>query len=76
MTKKIKCPHWGCNGVGIPIDTEKKFSFTKGIVGGVVGSVLGGPAGEIIGVATGINGKNGKTKFVCSKCGKVWEEKV
>ena len=24
----------------------------------------------------GVNGKNGKTKFVCSKCGNTWEQKV
>ena len=76
MAKTIKCPRWGCNGVGIPIDTKKKFSFTKSIVGNTVGFALGGPVGGIIGAATGINGKNGKTKFVCSMCGRVWEQKV
>lgn len=73
---KIKCPRWGCNGVGIPIDTKKKFSFTKSIVGNIVGYTLGGPVGGIVGAGTGIKGKNGKTKFVCSKCGKVFEKKV
>ena len=24
----------------------------------------------------GVNGKNGKTKFVCSKCGNTWGQKV
>lgn len=76
MSKKIRCPRWGCNGVGIPVDTKKKFSFTKSIVGNVVGDALGGPVGGVIGAATGINGKNGKTTFVCQKCGKVWKQKV
>ena len=37
MSKAVKCPRLGCNGVGIPIDTEKKFSFGKAIVGNTVG---------------------------------------
>lgn len=73
---KIKCPRFGCNGVGIPADTKKKFSFTKGIVGSAVGFALSGGAGSVIGAATGINGKRGKTTFVCSKCGKVFEKKL
>ena len=76
MSKAVKCPRLGCNGVGIPIDTEKKFSFGKAIVGNTVGLALGDPVGGIAGAATGIKGKNGKTKFVCSKCGKVFEKKV
>lgn len=75
MAGKIKCPSWGCNGVGIPIDTEKKFSFSKAVAGNVIGGLLG-PAGAIAGTMMGVNGKNGKTKFVCSKCGKVFEKKV
>lgn len=76
MAGKIKCPSWGCNGVGMPIDTEKKFSFGKAIIGNTIGFAIGGPVGAIVGAGTGINGKNGKTKFVCSKCGKVFEKKV
>ncbi len=74
--KKIKCPRMGCDGVGIPVDTKKKFSLGKAAVGGVVGGTLLGPPGALIGGMTGVNGKNGKTKFVCSKCGKVFEKKV
>ena len=29
MSKTVKCPKWGCDGVGIPVDTKKKFSFGK-----------------------------------------------
>ncbi len=76
MAKTIKCPNWGCGGVGMPVDTKKKFSFGKSIVGNTVGFALGGPLGGIVGAATGIKGKNGKTTFVCSKCGKVFEKKI
>ena len=72
----VKCPIWGCGGIGIPADTKKKFSFGKAIVFNTVGYALGGPVGGIVGAATGIKGKNGKTKFVCSKCGKVFEKKI
>ena len=72
----VKCPIWGCGGIGIPADTKKKFSFWKAIVGNTVGYALGVPVGGIVGAATGIKGKNGKTKFVCSKCGKVFEKKI
>ena len=73
--KTITCPRFGCNGVGMPVDTKKKFSFGKAIVGNTVGFALGGPVGGIVGAATGI-GKRGKTTFVCSKCGRTWEQKV
>lgn len=75
MLGTVRCPRLGCNGVGMPVDTKKKFSWGKAIVGSAVGAVFG-PAGEIIGAATGVKGKNGKTKFVCSKCGKVFERKI
>lgn len=74
--KKITCPSMFCDGVGIPVDTKKKFSFGKAIVGNTVGFALGGAVGGIVGAATGIGGKRGKTTFVCSKCGRTWEQKV
>lgn len=72
----IKCPIFGCDGVGMPIDTKKKFSVGKALVGNTVGGLLFGPVGAIVGAGTGINGKNGKTTFVCQKCGKVFERKI
>ncbi len=72
----VKCPIRGCEGIGIPVDTKKKFSFGKAIVGNTIGGVLGGPLGAVVGTATGIKGKRGKTKFVCSKCGYVFERKI
>lgn len=75
MAKTVKCPCWGCNGVGIPVSTKKKFSMGKAIAGNVVGGLLG-PAGAVAGTMMGVNGKNGKTKFVCSECGKVFEKKI
>ena len=76
MSKTVKCPKLGCDGIGIPVDTKKKFSFSKAIIGNTVGGLLGGPLGAIVGAGTGINGKNGKTKFVCSSCGCVFEKKI
>ena len=74
---KIKCQRLRCRSTNVvPVDTKKKFSFSKAIVGNTVGFALGGPAGGIIGGATGIKGKNGKTKFVCQNCGKVFEVKL
>lgn len=57
MSKAIKCPKWGCSGIGIPADTKKKFSFGKALVGNTVGGLLGGPVGAVVGAATGIKGK-------------------
>lgn len=72
---KIKCPK--CHSLNFsPIDTKKKFSIGKSLAGNTVGFALAGPVGGIVGAATGIKGKNGKTKFVCNNCGKVWEQKV
>lgn len=72
---KIKCPKCGSNSV-VPIDTKKKFSVGKSLVGNTIGFAVAGPVGAIVGAATGIKGKNGKTKFVCQECGKVFEKKV
>lgn len=72
----VKCPKWGCDGVGMPVDTKKKFSVGKALVGNTVGGLLFGPAGAIVGAGAGIKGKNGKTKFVCQKCGNVFEKKI
>ena len=73
---KIKCPRFGCNGVGIPADTKKKFSIGKSLTGGLLGFAVG-PIGSAVGASmNGIKGKNGKTTFVCSKCGKVFEKKL
>lgn len=69
MSKTVKCPRWGCDGVGIPVDTKKKFSFGKAIVGNTVGGLFG-PVGAIVGTATGINGKNGENNFCVFK---MWE---
>lgn len=77
MGKTVKCPKWGCNGIGVPVDTKKKFSLGKSITGGAIGMMVGGPIGSCIGgTMSGIKGKNGKTKFVCSKCGNVFEKKI
>lgn len=72
----VKCPKWNCDGIGMPVDTKKKFSFGKALVGNTVGAIVGGIPGAIVGTATGIKGKNGKTKFVCQKCGYVFERKI
>ena len=73
---KVKCPAWGCGSTNvIPVDTKKKFSFTKALVGNTVGRLFG-PAGALVGTAAGIKGKNGKTKFICQDCGKVFEVKL
>ena len=68
------CPK--CGGVGMPAGTKQKFSVGKAIVGNTVGGLLFGPVGAIVGAGTGIKGKHGKTKFVCSKCGFVYEKKI
>jgi len=74
MNKVARCPK--CGGVGMPVDTKKKFSFGKALVGNTVGGLAFGPVGAVVGAATGIKGKNGKTKFVCSECGRVFERKI
>lgn len=75
MSKKIKCPKWGCNGIGIPASQRQGFSVGKAIVGNTIGFAVAGPLGGVVGAATGFNGKK-KVTFVCSKCGHTWVEKV
>ena len=72
--RKIKCPH--CRSSNITAaTTKKKFSVGKSLVGGAIGSLVS-PAGALIGAASGINGKDGKTTFVCCQCGRVFKVKV
>ena len=73
---KVKCPR--CKSIEFQVvGTKKKFSLGKAIAGDIVGGVLFGPVGSVVaGAAAGVNGKNGKTKFVCNKCGKVFEKKI
>lgn len=72
---KVKCPR--CSSIEFQvIDTKKKFSFGKSLVGNTVGGLAFGQLGAVVGAATGIHGKNGKTKLVCNHCGKVWEQKI
>ena len=73
---KIKCPSIMCGSKEcIPITESKKYKAGKGIVGGAVGAVTLGPVGLLAGAASGFNGKK-KVKFMCTKCGKVFEVKV
>ena len=77
MSKTIKWPKFGCGGVGVPVDTKKKFALGKAVTGSILGAAVGGPIGSAIGgTMSGVKGKNGKTKFVCSKCGNVFEKKI
>lgn len=71
----LRCPECKSTNL-VPIDTDKKFSMGKAVVGNTVGGLLGGPVGAIIGAGTGIKGKNGNTKFYCQNCGNVFEKKI
>lgn len=76
MAKVIRCPKWGCGSKEVaPLGAKKNFNVGKAVVGNTVGFFLGGPVGGIVGAATGFNGKK-KVKFVCQKCGTVFEEKI
>lgn len=72
----IKCPNILCRSTNVvPVSSKKNFKNGKGLVGGAIGTALLGPVGGAVGVATGFNGKK-KVKFVCQKCGKVFEVKI
>ena len=76
MAKRITCPAWTCGSTEVaPVNTKKKFSVGKAIVGNTIGFAVGGPVGGIVGAATGFNGKK-KTTFVCMKCGRTFEVKI
>ena len=65
-----------CRSINIiPVSTKTKSSVGRAVVGGTVGGLFN-PLGTIIGAASGINGKRGKTKFLCQDCGKVFERKI
>lgn len=70
-----KCPKWGCNGHGVPFDTQKKISVKKAVIGGAVGSMIN-PIGGVVGAMSGLGAKTGKTKLICNTCGHVWEKQL
>ena len=73
---KIRCPKITCRSTNcMPVTQNKKYKKGKGLIGGVVGGALLGPVGAMVGAGTGFNGKS-KVKFVCQKCGKVFEVKM
>lgn len=74
MAKKILCPSFFCNGVGVPV-SQNGFKVGKSIINNAIGFGLAGPIGGLVGAATGFNGKK-KTTFVCTKCGRTWTKKV
>ena len=75
MARRICCPNISCRSTNIvPVSTKTKFSVGRAVVGGTVGSLFN-PLGTIIGAASGINGKRGKTKFLCQDCEEFLSEK-
>ena len=73
---KVRCPALGCRSTDCtPLTEKNKYKAGKGIVGGAVGAVALGPVGLLAGAASGFSGKK-KIKFMCNKCGKVFEMKI
>ena len=73
---RIKCPALGCGSHDCtPLTEGKRYKAGKGAVGGVIGAFALGPVGALAGAATGFNGRK-KVKFMCNKCGKVFEVKL
>lgn len=72
---KVKCPNWKCRSTEcIPVTEKKKYSVGKGAVGVAAMSVVAAPL-AIAGALAGFNGKK-KVKFMCTKCGEVFEVKM
>ncbi|MDO5131659.1 MAG: hypothetical protein Q4D81_01605 [Eubacteriales bacterium] len=72
----IKCPRITCRSKNcVPVAQDKRYKAGKGLLGAAVGGVLLGPVGAVVGAGTGLNGKQ-KVKFVCQKCGKIFEVKL
>ena len=70
---RITCPPITCRSHDCtPVTESKRYKTGKGLVGGVAGGLLLGPIGAAAGLASGMNGRK-KVKFVCNKCGKIFE---
>lgn len=73
---RVVCPGFLCFSTDCtPLTESKRYKTGKGIAGGLIGGSLLGPVGAVAGLASGMNGKK-KVKFVCNKCGKIFEVKV
>lgn len=74
--KRIKCPSIFCGSTNVaPVNTKKQFSVGKAVVNNTIGGLIAGPAGALVGIATGFNGKK-ETTFVCMKCGRTFSVKI
>lgn len=73
---KIRCPSITCRSTDCtPLTEKNKYKTGKGLVAGAAGAMVLGPVGLLAGAASGFSGKK-KIKFMCNKCGKVFEVKV
>ena len=73
---RITCPRITCRSHDCtPVGAKNGYKTGKGLIGGAAGGLLLGPIGAVAGLASGINGKK-NVKFVCNKCGKVFEAKI
>ena len=73
---RVRCPKITCRSTECtPITEKNRYKTGKGIVGGAVGAFALGPVGLLAGAASGFSGKK-KVKFMCNKCGTIFEVKI
>ena len=73
---RITCPNILCRSHNCtPVAEKKKYGVGKGALVGTVGAVTLGVPGLLAGAASGFNGKK-KVKFMCNKCGKIFEVRI
>lgn len=78
MAKKIRCPVWRCRSTDCLPVKQQTYKAGKGIALGITGAALAPVAAPVFaaaGVLSGFTGKK-KVKFVCQKCGRVFEVKL
>ena len=73
---KVRCPRITCRSTDCtPLTEKNKYKAGKGIAAGAVGAAALGPVGLLAGAASGVSGKK-KIKFMCNKCGQIFEMKI
>ena len=73
---KVRCPKITCRSTDCtPLTEKNKYKAGKGLAAGAARAIVLGPVGLLAGAASGFSGKK-KIKFMCNKCGHIFEMKI
>ena len=72
---KLRCPKFGCNGIGLPAGTRRAFGKSRATIGDTPAYLSGGSSSNRLFTAFGYRGHKVLT-FECQKCGRTWQQRI